>query len=447
MQLYPHQAELIDAARNSLRSNRRIILCSPVGSGKTAMASFMLKSALERGKRIIFSVPRISLLHQTSNTFDEIGIPHGYIWAERDYDPSLMCHIASVDTLYRRLDKVIKPDFLVLDETKHAPSKSWRKIVEWMDGYIVGLDATPTRTGKEGFEGLFDDIVCGKSVRWLIDNGYLSDYRIFAPPAIDRSALHTKAGEFIAEEVAAQALVGNPVEHWRKFAEGKRSIMFAPTVASSIDLVAKFNAAGIPAAHMDADTPVEERIRLINLLADGELMVISNVGLFIEGFDMAATVGREVTIECVIFYTATKSLAKWLQSCGRGMRRKDTPCIIIDCGGNCLALGMPDEEHKWTLAGVEKQEITKVVQCKRCFFCYSKVGACPECGAVPVVKKRKPVKMTAGELVEITPHILYESDCRTLQDWHILAKKIGKKPGWAYMRWKQRRWQPNLSQS
>lgn len=444
--LYPHQQELIDANRAALQRTRRIISQLSTGGGKTAVASYMVRSALERGKRVVFSVPRISLLEQTSNTLDDVGVPHGYIWAQKEYDPSLMCHVASIDTLHRRLDKVIKPDLLILDEAKHAPAKSWRKIVEWMgEGFIVGLDASPVH--EKGFEELFGEIVCGKPMRWLIDNGYLSDYRIFAPPVIDRSKLHTKNGEYIAEEVEQQVLVGNPVEHWKKFAAGKKSIMFAPTVKSSIELVGKFNADGIPAAHMDADTPVAERIRLINQLADGELMVISNVALMIEGFDMGATVKRDVPVECVIVYTATKSLSKWLQICGRSLRRKPYPAIILDCAANCTSLGMPDEEHQWTLEGKKKYEITPVKQCKKCYHVYRPAPKCPECGYVAPVKERKLKKPTEGELVEMTARINYESDCRTLQHWHILAKKLGKKPGWAYMRWKSNRWKPNLNLS
>lgn len=441
--LRPYQQELIDATREALRRNRGVIMQSAVGTGKTAMASFMLKSALERNKRVIFAVPRIALLHQTSNTLNEIGIPHGYIWADKEYCPEFMCHVASIDTLHRRLDKIEKPDFLVVDECKHTPAKSYRKIVQWMDGYIVGLDATPQH--EKGFEGLFDEIVCGKPIRWHIDNGNLSDYRIFAPPVIDRKALHTRNGEFIAEEVEQQVLVGNPVTHWMKYAKDKRTIMFTPTVKSSQEMVLRFISAGIPAAHMDADTPIAERMRIINQFADGEIKIISNVGLMIEGFDLSATIGRIVPVEAVIFNTATKSLTKWMQAVGRGLRYKPYPAIILDHGGNCVSLGMPDEEHDWSLEGKKKHEITPVTQCKKCYHVYRPAPKCPECGYVAPVKERKLKKPTEGELIEMTAKINYESDCRTLQHWHILAKKLGKKPGWAYMRWKQRRWKPNLN--
>ena len=64
--LHPHQAKAIDLLRQSFaRGRRRPILQSPTGTGKTIMAASIGESALGKGKRVLFTVPLLSLVDQT----------------------------------------------------------------------------------------------------------------------------------------------------------------------------------------------------------------------------------------------------------------------------------------------------------------------------------------------------------------------------------------------
>jgi DNA repair protein RadD len=121
-----------------------------------------------------------------------------------------------------------------------------------------------------------------------------------------------------------------------------------------MEIVRRFNDADISAAHLDADTDDGERTRIIQDFAAGRILILSNVGLFGEGFDLSAIAQTEVTIDCLIDAAPTKSLSAVLQRWGRVLRPKPCPAIILDHAGNSNTHGFPDDDRPWTLADREK---------------------------------------------------------------------------------------------
>ena len=71
-----------------------------------------------------------------------------------------------------------------------------------------------------------------------------------------------------------------------------------------------FCEAGIPAAHIDGSTPKSERDRIINAFRTGEIMVLCNVDLISEGFDVP-------DCGCAILLRPTKSLTLYIQQAMR----------------------------------------------------------------------------------------------------------------------------------
>ena len=214
---------------------------------------------------------------------------------------------------------------ILVHNCHHAVAGSFDKIIRWVEaegGKVLGLTATPWRLSGEGLDGHFEHMVCGPSVAWLMANGFLSDYRAYAPAAPDLSGIHTLAGDYVKNEIeqvmTGKAIVADCVSHWRRYAAGKRTIGFAVSVEHSTIMAAAFTAAGIPAAHVDATTePAVRRQHILNF-ATGHLRVLFNCDLFSEGFDLSAIADRDVTIECVIQARPTKSLTMHLQQLGRG---------------------------------------------------------------------------------------------------------------------------------
>lgn len=396
--LWPKQQQIIGDVRGAFRTYESVCLQSATGSGKTHMGTAAAKSATEKGHNIIWLAHRRELLEGTSNTFTKYGVHHSVMMGGSHHNQHLRATLASVGTLVNRIEKTRPPKLLIVDEAHHAPSKSFDTIIRWViaeGGKVLGLTATPWRLSGEGLDTHFQHMVQGPPVAWLIENGYLSDYRAYAPATPDLTGVHTRMGDYVKSEIdqvmQGKAILSGCVQHYRQLANGKRMIGFAVSVQHSQMLVDEFNRAGIPAAHVDANTPKHYRKQHILNFATGHTKVLFCVDLFSEGFDLSAVAGRDVTIEGVIQARPTKSLSLHLQQLGRALRRKPYPAILIDLCGNLARLGLPDHPHEWTLAGrpkkgrssdSEQNELTR--KCKGCDVMYAiSLLACPHCGTVP----------------------------------------------------------------
>jgi superfamily II DNA or RNA helicase len=103
--LRPHQERALDELRCSLASgHRRPMLQAPTGFGKTLTAAHIIQRALDKGKRVAFTVPALSLVDQTVAAFEAegihcVGVMQG-IHERTDRDAPVQ--ICSVQTLARR---------------------------------------------------------------------------------------------------------------------------------------------------------------------------------------------------------------------------------------------------------------------------------------------------------------------------------------------------------
>jgi DNA repair protein RadD len=73
--LRPHQVDLIDQIDAAIAGgSRRIVAQAPTGFGKTIVGAAITGRAIEQNKRVIFTVPTISLIDQTVQKFYAEGI-------------------------------------------------------------------------------------------------------------------------------------------------------------------------------------------------------------------------------------------------------------------------------------------------------------------------------------------------------------------------------------
>lgn len=427
---------------------KRLLLTSPTGSGKTCLVAHMLKAAAERGRRAWFCVHRKELLEQAVQTFvDAADIHTGIIAAGYSADASAPVQVCSVGSLKRRMAALPKPDLLVWDECHHVPSASWTAIASALpQAHQIGLTATPQRLDGKGLAAYFDQLLLGPTVATLIQQGYLSPYRLFAPGTVNTDAMHRIAGDFNKADVAtvmgASTVVGDAVLTYQHHADGGRALVFVWSITASQALADAFTRAGISAAHVDGETPKDERQRAMRAFRDGSLRVLCNVDLFGEGLDVP-------TVDAVFLLRPTDSLGLYLQQCGRGLRMAPGKAAvrIFDHVGNWTRHGLPDEDRDWSLAGKPKgsRATPAVRRCAQC-FAVSPAGSlvCFECGA-PFPVKTRIVHHVDGALVEADLTALrqqakeLERGCRTLQDWQDLAKRLHYKPGWAFYRWTSQR--------
>jgi DNA repair protein RadD len=459
--LRDYQETMIVDARKALRNHKAILITAPTGSGKTCLASFMIKRAAAKGLRAWMIVNRDFLLTQTASALDQAEVSYGYIASGREFNPHKAVQIASIDTLRRRLDRLEghAPDLVVWDEAHHLAAVSWRAVKDWIDRQTagnarsVGLSASPARLDGRGLGDFFGTMVRGPSVAWLIERGFLSGYRAFAPTAPVLDGVHTRAGDYARGELAAvmdtDQIAGNIVGTYKEHANGKRAIYFAVSVEHSKHIAAAFCAAGVAARHLDASSSSMERIDAAQSLAAGALSVLINVDLFGEGYDLSSQAGQDVSLGCVGLCRPTQSLALHLQQVGRALRPKPEPAIILDHAGNCMRHGLPDDERDWTLAGQRRGNSRNpspdipIRRCGECFAVFSPREACPFCGTICEPSPRE-VTEVAIDMAEVNRQVLQaqkrgeQRSAKSLEDLQAIAAARGYKPGWARHIWEAR---------
>ncbi len=405
--LRPYQTALIADTREALRSHRSVLIQLPTGGGKTCVIAQMLHTVRAKGKRAIFTVHRQELLDQTISTFKDFDLPHGIIAA--GYTPYLaqQIQIASIDTLRARLSagwRIPATDLFAIDEAHHAVSKSWSTVKAYFSAAkVIGASATPERLDGRGLDAEFDAMVCGPPVAELMDMGFLSRYRAFAPSTPDMQGVHTRMGDYVKAEVAERidrpTITGDAVGHYLRLARDRRALVFCISIEHSRHVVERFRASGVVAWHLDGETDKGERRQAIAAFRRGEIKVLSNVELFGEGFDVPDA-------EVCIMLRPTKSLAMYLQQVGRVLRpAPGKTALILDHAGNIARHGLPDDDRQWSLEGREARQRDSdsgppVRQCPKCYACHRPAPVCPSCGWAYEAKARE-VQHVDGALEEI----------------------------------------------
>ncbi|OCC05151.1 hypothetical protein BA190_09560 [Labrys sp. WJW] len=410
---------MIQDTRVALRSFDRVLLQSPTGSGKTVLASFMSGSALSKGLRVGFICHRRELIKQTAKTFTRAGLPFGIVSAGITGDRRAPIQICGIQTLANRLDFFKHFDLVLWDEAHHVAAASWARVMEqYASAKHVGLSATPERMDGNGLAQWFQTLVPGPKVSWLIENGYLSPYRLFQPAMPDLDGVRAGGNDFNRDDLSAAMqkpkLIGDMVEHYHRIAPGKRNMVFCVSVKHSLAVVDRFNAAGYRAAHIDGDTDSKVRDDLIDDFTAGRIQVLSSVDLVSEGFDLPA-------IEVATLARPTRSTALYLQQVGRALRIAEgkTEAIILDHAGNSVPThlggrghGYPDDDREWTLEGRKKRkrksdefndEEEAQVEMRRCPHCYHAhrpAPVCSRCGYEYPVEGRTLLE-AEGELTEV----------------------------------------------
>lgn len=403
------QTDLVHQIEAALGNHASVLLQLPTGGGKTHVAAAVIRRWNARRKRVWFVCHTRELIRQTCAKLDALGVSHGIVSPEYEPCYERRVQVCSVDTLRNRIEKLgdllQDPDLIVWDECQHVAAPSWSAIkARYAGARHLGLTATPERLDGTGLGQWFDHLICGPTTRDLIVRGRISRYRLFAPTIPDLRGVKTLAGDYAARDLddrmGGSVLVGDVVEHYRKLAPGARAIVFAVSVKHSKAVVERFQAAGIPAVHVDGTTRKDDRDAAVERLASSEIKVLSNVRVFTEGFDVPA-------IDAVIVLRPTKSRALFLQMIGRGLRKADgkAATIVLDHAGVVYEHGLPDDDYEWTLEGHASRGAKKPLggrlrRCPDCNAVHEWAAECVECGHVYAQGERT-IDEVYGELREV----------------------------------------------
>lgn len=500
IELRPYQQDLVNKIGLAYKSGFKCPLAVlSTGGGKTVIFSHITHGASQKGNPVLVAAHRKEIIRQISLSLARFGVYHQVIapparaasiriahvraYGKCFVDKKSTVIVGSTQTLINRLDQVrlifdlakkqnenAKP-LIVFDEAHHAvPGTQHGKIMEFAERLgSLGLmvTATPCRLDGKGLGtcagGYADTIVEGPSMEWLVNNGYLSKFRILTVEhQLDMSDVKKRAGEYISadleELVNKPSITGDAVEHYKREASGKKAVVFCVSVAHSKEVASAFCDAGIKAAHIDGTTDDEIRDRSILDFADGKIDVLCQVNLFSEGFDLASIAQKDVTIDCLVDLAPTNSLVNAMQRWGRVLRPyPGKVAIILDHAGNTiLRHGLPTTKRAWSLEGIKKQkrgENEKIIHCRccpKCFTVHKPSPTCPNqdflgtgkpCGHVYETGSRQ-IEERDGELVEIDLEAIQiveekkelrkeQGRAKTLSELLEIEKSRGYKRGWA----------------
>ena len=314
--------------------------------------------------------------------------------------------IMTVGRIVNRLDQLPKPSLIITDETHHSLAKTYRDIYDYYaDVPRLGFTASPWRMSGQGFTDVYESMVEGPQVEWLIDNNFLAPYKYYSVNLINEDKLKkSSTGDYTKnsiDDAIGGTIYGDVIQNYRKLADGKQAIVYCHSVDFSKEVAEAFRSEGIAAEHADAKTSKVEREKIMSDFRSGELKVLCNVDLISEGFNVP-------DCEVVILLRPTESLVLHIQQSMRSMRYKPGKrAIIIDHVANYLKHGLPDTPRKWTLEEREKKGNKKtdsdaipIKQCPQCMsVMLSSISIC-ECGHEFIAERNMEVE--EAELVEIT---------------------------------------------
>lgn len=412
----------MDALRESIKKgNKRILLVAPPGAGKGTLICHLAVNAVAKGKRVLMSVHKRDLIHGPNTISERFVKQFGfrdfgfYLSGLEQREKPVM--LGTVQTMIRR--KTSRFDIVIVDETHRIQTGSYQELMRhYPDVLLIGFTATPFRYDKKGFREQFDDLVQLTTYNEQVALGALVPTKVIAPKiAPDLDGVHTRAGDYIDSELFKkyddERIYRGVVERWLKEAPGQKTIVFNVNSKKHSQKTAEwFREYGIDARAIDADTPKEDRLRLMQQFEKGDYPVLCNIGLFTEGISID-------DVKCIIFNVATQSLTKWIQAGARGSRpvysggewKKNpdgTPfkdhVLILDFGANCERHGFIDDYDLFPFSLDATRKKTGEAPVRTCPVCETvnpvQRKVC-ECGYVFPVKEKKKVYSDEAEWKEL----------------------------------------------
>ncbi|WP_433693245.1 DEAD/DEAH box helicase [Paraburkholderia phenoliruptrix] len=364
--------------------HRRQMLVAPTGAGKTYLGLKLAHATLKVGKKATFVCDRKSLIKQTSEVASAYGLhQHGIIQAQNPrFNMDLPFQIASVQTIMDR--GWHDTDLIVVDEA-HTIYKTLKDHILSTRATVIGLSATPF---TKGLGEIFTNLINAATMSELTQSGDLVPMRVLSCTRIDMEGAKTSDGEWTDKAAAERGMqiVGDVVTEWSRYAENRKTIVFASNIKHCEELCRQFNECGIFAEVFTSKTKDEDRDRILEEYRkpDSMIRVLISVEALAKGFDVK-------DVSCVVdCRPLRKSLSTAIQMWGRGLRASKetgkTECLLLDHSGNMVRFieDFTDFFHNGldSLDQGEKLDRTVRKDVKE-----RESAACPKCSYKPFFKR------------------------------------------------------------
>jgi superfamily II DNA or RNA helicase len=366
MQLRDYQQDIKSKVYKSWREGkRRVLIFSCTGSGKTIIAKSIIKDALSKNYKILFTCHRQILVEQTYLEFLEFN-PSVIMGNDKRFNKDALLQIGSLQTLGNR--DFDTPNIIICDEShySHKAGMIPELLKRFEKSMIIGLSASPIDDSGfllEGYDAYIDDYqICD-----LIEKKWLVPFQSYSPVSIDLSNISVIAGEYNQKElenvVIQEELLNTAVKNYKLYGQNRKFLVFATTQKHAKALESVFIMSGYKVGYVDANVKKPERKIILEDFKNGKLQGLVNIDVLTAGFN-------EKSIGCIVDCAATKRLGRYIQRVGRGTRLNGEtyeesvlngkPDIIyLDLANNISEHDMPDKRRTFRFKPMVSRVIDK----------------------------------------------------------------------------------------
>ena len=322
--------------------NRRMLLLSPTGSGKSLIQYLILRYLQHKDyKKGLLIVPTTSLVEQMFADFKSYG-----------YDADTNCHrqysgkdkhtdkfltITTWQSIYKNPAEYFEQfDFVLGDEAHQFKAKSLTTIMTGLRNasYRIGCTGTidGTQTHKLVLEGLFGPVYQSTTTAKLIENKQLADFRIKClvlkyPEEVckmSRGWDYQAEIDYIVSSKARNEFIRNLVLSLK----GNSLVLFNLVEKHGKQLhkliEEKAGNRHVFFVYGGTDVEVREQVRAITE-KQNDAIIVASYGTFSTGINIR-------NLHNVVFASPSKSRVRNLQSIGRGLRigNNKTEAVLYD---------------------------------------------------------------------------------------------------------------------
>lgn len=341
------------AAEREVHNRHRNLLVAATGTGKTVVAALdykalwtTLSSRAGTPPRLLFVAHRKEILEQARRVYREVlnDGSFGELWGYQQV-PVVGDHVfASIQTLANSTQP-LDFDVVVIDEFHHAEAASYKKLLDRLSyRELLGMTATPERGDGVNVAGLFDGRIAYEVRLWdALEEDILSPFHYYGiADNTDLSSVTWKRGagfsgagydvneleKIYTADNARLRIILKSLNDNISDPRSMRALGFCVSVNHAQFMAMKFNEAGIAAASVTGETPLDERRAAFNGLRSGKLACLFGVDVFNEGLDVPM-------VDTVLMLRPTSSSTIFLQQLGRGLRRSPEKAVttVLDFVG------------------------------------------------------------------------------------------------------------------
>ena len=357
----PYQLDVIrETIRQWYYGHQRLLVQLPTGAGKTVIAAELVSRA--GSNRVLYVVPSEEIFEQTYKKLLAVSVKPVRLTAGlRPPLGNAKYVLAMAQTLQNRMQDGLfsgwDPGIIIADECHRLLDQHYTTLRYFSRAKALGMTATPIRLDGKSMQDLWPMLIQGPSMSLLRSAKALVPVRTLELPLIDPSRLKVKAGDFDQTQLSrafdnAHAAYLAAL-YWLQNARGRPTVAFCPSVKVSQTLADALKVIGVRAEHLDGNSSPRRRREVLEALENGQLELVTNCGLFVEGLDIPS-------VSCILVCTSTLSMAKWLQMVGRGMRPDEgkSDLLVIDHGLCRKRLGDPGADRDWSMGGAPIQMLS-----------------------------------------------------------------------------------------